>query len=308
MNIKKISLLVASVMLAPAVSGYDVIINGTTVYSGGTVVTGVTVEQSASQLILTTNPTVSIQTGSVTPDPVAPVFTSGAVKSIPENQTNVGTLTASDGNGDAVAFSIVGGVDQGLFTLSGSTLSFSSAPDYEDPQDVGSDNVYDVQVQASDGALVSTLNMSVSITDVDEGGSVDSCTVPAGVEVNYPLDLAGGTTNTQISIPLKQNTLSMKFTVPGGFKIGQMIYSSGAGTAGVNRIMWITECPTKDYVNELNNNSCSVNNNTNGTIKYASTDIYNAYGYCGLEPGKEYYLNIKNIGCSGTCPINREIK
>ncbi|MEM6468595.1 MAG: PQQ-dependent sugar dehydrogenase, partial [Planctomycetota bacterium] len=48
-----------------------------------------------------------------------PVFTSPSSVSVPENTTGVVTLTANDANQDVVTFSIVGGVDQGFFELSG---------------------------------------------------------------------------------------------------------------------------------------------------------------------------------------------
>ena len=54
--------------------------------------------------------------------------------SIPENTTEVLTIQASDPDGDTLTFSIAG-IDQNFFTLTGSDLSFSSAPDFEAPAD-----------------------------------------------------------------------------------------------------------------------------------------------------------------------------
>ena len=69
------------------------------------------------------------------------------------------TVTASDPDSGAVlTYSIVGGADAAKFTINASTgvLSFVSAPDFEAPTDAGANNVYDVQVQVSDGALTDT--------------------------------------------------------------------------------------------------------------------------------------------------------
>jgi len=48
---------------------------------------------------------------------------------------------------------ITGGADAGLFSINAATgeLTFSAAPDYETPADADANNVYIVQVTASDG-------------------------------------------------------------------------------------------------------------------------------------------------------------
>ena len=58
----------------------------------------------------------------------APVFTSDATFSAAENQTAIGTVTATDPEGDSFSFSISG---TELSITSEGVLSFTSAPDYE---------------------------------------------------------------------------------------------------------------------------------------------------------------------------------
>ncbi|MDW3192028.1 MAG: cadherin domain-containing protein [Cytophagales bacterium] len=106
---------------------------------------------------------------SVTDENEAPVFNTVADVNVVENSTEVAVLSATDQDTDAVlTYSIVGGADQGLFSLSGSSLTFTSAPDFETPSDIDGDNHYEVDVQVSDGTNDVVLNMIVSVTDENE--------------------------------------------------------------------------------------------------------------------------------------------
>jgi len=89
-----------------------------------------------------------------------PAITSGggadtAGVELDEGSAGVGTVVASDPEGAPVAYTIVGGADAALFIVDPATgaLSFVSAPDYENPVDHNRDNVYEVDLQASDGSL-----------------------------------------------------------------------------------------------------------------------------------------------------------
>ena len=110
----------------------------------------------------------------------APVITSngaGATASVnvAENSTAVTTVTATDADaGSTLTYSIVGGADAAKFTVNSSTgaLSFVSAPDAENPTDVGGNNVYDVTVQVSDGTLTDTQAIAVTVTNVNDNAPV----------------------------------------------------------------------------------------------------------------------------------------
>lgn len=102
----------------------------------------------------------------------APQFTSAATTNIPENAAGaVYTATASDADGDAVAFSISGGADAARFSIVGASgaLSFLVAPDFEIPADADEDNVYEVTIRAADGKGGSaSLALKLTVTDVAE--------------------------------------------------------------------------------------------------------------------------------------------
>lgn len=110
---------------------------------------------------------VSVTISIIDVDEIAPVFTSSAAVSVPETTTAVITLAATDSS-MPVNFTI-NGTDAGLFTLTGDTLTFKAAPDFEAPGDAGSNNVYDLVVTATDAALNSaTQNLAVTVTNVVE--------------------------------------------------------------------------------------------------------------------------------------------
>ena len=87
----------------------------------------------------------------------AAVFTSEAQFEIAENTSEVGQVTATDEDGDALNFDITGGADAALFEIDDNGLiTFSDAPDYEAAMDLDGDNTYELQVSVNDGLLNTT--------------------------------------------------------------------------------------------------------------------------------------------------------
>ena len=85
-----------------------------------------------------------------------------------ENTTGVlETYTATDPEGKDLTWS-TGGTDADDFTLGDGALSFALTPDYDAPLDSDEDNLYSLDVSASDGVNVSTVAVTVAVDDVDE--------------------------------------------------------------------------------------------------------------------------------------------
>ncbi len=98
----------------------------------------------------------------------APVITSSALVSAAENQSAVITVTSTNVDGGAPAYSLVGGADAALFTIDAASgvLTFNSAPNHEAPADAGANNVYDVTVQVADGnGGTATQAIAVAVTE-----------------------------------------------------------------------------------------------------------------------------------------------
>jgi Ca2+-binding RTX toxin-like protein len=137
----------------------------------------------------------------------APVVTSNGVDDATSINTteNVATVTivaAGDANaGATLTYSIVGGADASHFSINSSTglLSFTSMPDYENPTDAASSNVYDVTVEVSDGILTDTQNILVSVADAAEHVRLGNGGVTFADTGVTELSITGGTGNDTIT-------------------------------------------------------------------------------------------------------------
>ena len=85
----------------------------------------------------------------------------------------VETYTASGPNAAMATWSL-SGPDALDFTITGGVLAFTAPPpDFENPADADTDNVYQVTVEANDGTYSDTHAVTVMVTNVDEPGAVN---------------------------------------------------------------------------------------------------------------------------------------
>ena len=112
-----------------------------------------------------------------------------------ENGTDaVATYTASGPDADSATWTL-GGADAGDFEISNAgMLTFRTTPNYEAPADAGTDNVYQVTVEANDGTNTATKAVTIMVTDVDEDGMVtlSSQTPVVGIALTASLTDADG--------------------------------------------------------------------------------------------------------------------
>ena len=123
----------------------------------------------------------------------APVVRGRTSHSVRENtSTVIYTYRATDPDlNDNIAWS-TGGSDGHLFQVSDrGELSFRAGPDFETPLDTGRDNVYELEVVATDGeGLRGTLEVTVTVTAINEGPEVSGT---ADYTVNENQTLTGAT-------------------------------------------------------------------------------------------------------------------
>ncbi|MCY2963957.1 MAG: cadherin domain-containing protein, partial [Planctomycetota bacterium] len=144
----------------------------------------------------------------------SPVFTSPDNFEIAENSTEVAVVTATDDDVpvQTVTFSITGGADQSLFSISSDgVLTFNSAPDFENPEDADGDNVYEIQLTADDGlGGTAVQDLTIFVSPVNEFRpefhSPDSVTVPENSTAILTADA------TDDDLPVQ----SVSFSIVGG--------------------------------------------------------------------------------------------
>ena len=109
----------------------------------------------------TTEQVISITVSNI--NDTAPEFTSSGSFTVNENQTAIGTVAASDADGDTVAYSL-SGTDADSLEINSSTgvLTFKTAPDYE------TKSSYSAEAIASDGTNASAQTISITVVNVNE--------------------------------------------------------------------------------------------------------------------------------------------
>lgn len=113
--------------------------------------------------------------GTIWRAPVVTLSAGGTSATVAENKT-AATVVIADAQG-AATFAIVGGADSAKFVINAATgaLSFKSAPNFENPTDAGTDNVYDVVVRAIDArGLVKTQALTLQVTNANEAPAINS--------------------------------------------------------------------------------------------------------------------------------------
>ena len=172
---------------------------------------------------------------------IAPVITTSALLSIPENSTAVTTITATDADLPLPAagqspftFALAGGADAGKFAINSTTgaLSFITAPDFEAPADAGANNVYDVNVSVSDGIFTTTKAIAVTVTDVPGITVVSNAATITGTEEADSLT-GGNAPNTIIGLGGNDvlNGAGANDTLNGG--AGNDTLNGGAGNGDI---------------------------------------------------------------------------
>ena len=247
----------------------------------------------------------------------APSFSAQSASiSITENSTGSIDVSATDADGDALTYSIAG-IDASAFDLDTSTgaVSFRTTPDYENPHDYSSDNTYDFELIASDGAANAEQSFSITIENlndnapsfgspsasisVSENGATFIYTALAtdadsGDQVTYSLS---GTDSSHFSIDSSSGELSsidsFDFENPldadgdNSYDF-EIIAADGANSSSLALSVIVSNLNDNEPSFALESDSLSVSENTAGTIYTAvAIDLDGAaslsYGLLGTD-------------------------
>jgi len=147
-NNGEVSFLSAPNFESPTDNGLDNVYNFTVNVSDGT---------------NTTSQAMTVTVGDVNE---SPSFSIASAQSYTENSTSSISVAASDPDASSALTYSLSGSDASRFSISSSgSLSFASAPDYESPADTGGNNIYNVSVIVSDGAISSTISLVITVSD-----------------------------------------------------------------------------------------------------------------------------------------------
>jgi hypothetical protein len=112
--------------------------------------------------------------------------------SYPENSSSVTTIDIpddiTDEDGDSLTYTLIG-EDANALSVSSNIVSFSGAPDYENPIDSNNDNIYKLNVVASDGSLTATSpEFILTITNLNDNA-------PTFVDLSTNIEVTNGQSN-----------------------------------------------------------------------------------------------------------------
>ncbi|MDA8982758.1 DUF5011 domain-containing protein, partial [Gammaproteobacteria bacterium] len=174
---------------------------------------------------------------------VAPVFTSSATFIVDENQTSIGTVTATDAEGDELTFTVLS--DELDITLLG-TLTFVSEPDYETKAG------YFSTITVTDGINSSTQAITVRVLDVDEIPPVISINGanPITVELGSTYSDAGAIADGGETVSLESNVDTAKV---GSYTVTYSATDAAGNIGTATRIVNITDT-TKPAITIIGDN------------------------------------------------------
>ena len=146
--------------------------------------------------------------------------------SVVENQTSAFTVNATDPNGDTLTYSLSGD-DAGLLSISNQgVVTFNTPPDFENPSDGDTDNVYKITVTVSDGSLNATANFEVTVTN-DTSDDTTTENYDGTLVLSGPIQSADICFVENITIPCSESSYTTTTSQDGTFSLS---VDSGAGT------------------------------------------------------------------------------
>ncbi|HYD36829.1 MAG TPA: cadherin domain-containing protein [Allosphingosinicella sp.] len=155
----------------------------------------------------------------------------GAVESwVIENRDYVGDMMAFDPDGGpAITYAITGGADAALFVIDPDTgsLSFRAdrRPDFEAPADSGADNVYELEITASQGSWSRARSFTVTVENENERPVITS----DGGGTSASIDMDEGETAVTTVVAEDDGADAVTYSITGGWAAHLFTIDSATG-------------------------------------------------------------------------------
>lgn len=240
------------------------------------------------------------------PANTAPVFSGSNNYSITVNDGhtgNVATITATDAE-TSVSYSLTGADASALSISASGVLTFNSPPVH------GTKSSYAFNVVATDQgspALATTSpNVTISINAPSGGGACGA--TPANTVLGAGVNFAQPGSQELIPMDPAFEITSIPFTSTNNTAYtGYFQITSTTGNSNVSREAWISECPGgADTLSKTVLTECHGTGTSTTNVDFIQ-DGTGSFFSCGLQTNTQYYLNIKNVNCVGTCNVYRNI-
>ena len=183
-----------------------------------------------------------------------------------ENTTSVTTVTVTDVEDDAIGFSL-SGEDKDLFSISGTgAITFLSNPDYENPADSGQDNIYNINVEASDGSDSVSQAITIEILDVENEGNPIITGLASSIQVDENQQSI-----TQFSVSDPQND-SITYSLSGADKdLFTLVFDGSNATLTMNAVDY--ESPGDADANNIYTASVNFSDDLNTSTPVSYTHL-----------------------------------
>lgn len=216
---------------------------------------------------------------------------------------NVATITATDAE-TSVSYTL-SGTDASAFSISASgVLTFNSPPVH------ATKSSYAFNVVATDqgSPALATTSPLVNVTiNAPSGGGACGAT-PANTVLGTGINFAQPGSQELIPMDPAFEITSIPFTSTSNTAYtGYFQITSTTGNSTVSREVWISECPgVADNLSKTVLTECHGTGTSTTNVDFIQ-DGTGSFFSCGLQTNTQYYLNIKNVNCSGTCNVYRNV-
>jgi len=204
----------------------------------------------------------------------SPVISTKTISSQPENSSTIVTISANDEDLNSTLtysfFDSGSAKDEGLLSIDAASgaVTFLTAPNFESPSDLNSDNTIDFSVVVSDGTLSTQADYSFAIINVNEAPAISSSSFSIA-------ELSTSVGTVAASDPDAGSSLSYSLTSGTG-AVDDAKFSINSSTGGISFLATPDyESPTDSGLNNTYDLTVNVSDGSLTTSKIISVAVAN---------------------------------